>query len=508
MPREQRTATRKTAVNTTPAGQFKSGIVQSVQYQAVASEKSSGQKLAEGVGLVAKVAQVYGQSEIEKADKRTQIEQRAKGNFEGKEAAREIYLDILDKKIPLEERGQYYFDAITARNKGLGDVHSSYLESYMGALGSRTGMYQDINDEDIMTRKKQESLRYFRDLFSDESQLGTSPHDLLQLIRDSDQLGLSYNESAKFYVSEVAAMIKQNFQEDPNYNWKADVDSKLLIKSADGTVDFGKHPVYGKVIDELQSTLRTQARSNYTNNKATLVAKKRETQSTVLEMSLNFKSPGETLTYLQNNSEGFTVAEYNAEVAALTKFMGTSFNKVNNPDLVYDLKNSIIDGTFNRENLFEAKRELSESDYTAVLKAKSSFDKAIKSESVSQAQKYYNDQVATGKYIAGQEAMFTFTKEGAQQKKRYVELMQSRLQGFLTTEGWEALDVAQISKWSAEVVKIVVPSEGKGVGTPEVPKGGSTGPSKLMPDGFWYDGNGTRLDPQPPIDPNNKDNWD
>jgi len=201
------------------------------------------------------------------------------------------------------------------------------------------------------------------------------------------------------------------------------------------------------------------------------------------------------------------VGELNKAKAEINKFENTSFSLNDNPDLVFDFKNSIIAGDFNRLDLFEAKRELSKEDYTTLLNFKIAQDKAIKSESVSQAQKYYKEQVATGKYMAGQEAMFAFTAEGAQQKSRYVTLMQSRLQGFLATEGWEALDVAQISKWSTEVVKIVVPSEGKTGGTPESATGGTTGSSKLMPDGFWYDANGSRLDPQPFIDPNNKDNW-
>lgn len=461
MPREQRTATRKTAVNTTPVGQFKSGIVQSVQYQAVAPEKSSGQKLAEGVGLVAKVAQVYGQSEIEKADKRTQIEQRAKGNFEGKEAAREIYLDILDKKIPLEERGQYYFDAITARNKGLGDVHSSYLESYMGALGNRTGMYQDINDKEIMTRKKQESLRYFRGLFSDESQLGTSPHELLQLIRDSDQLGLSYNEAAKFYVSEVAAMIKQNFQDDPTYNWKADVDSKLLIKSADRTVDFGKHPVYGKMIDELQSTLRTQAHSNYNNKKAALVSQKKETEAATVKILLDpTKPPGTALENLYANSGGYTVGELNKAKADINKFENTSFNLNNNPDLVFEFNNSIMEGTFNKDLLLRLKNELSLQDYEAILKSKGDFDKSMKIENVQFTMKYFNDQVGTGKNTAGQENPFnTFTKEGSARRNDYVTGMNTYMAAYRTTGSLEDLTIEQINKWSDDILKRLLPTD-------------------------------------------------
>ena len=488
MPREQRTATRKTAVNTTPLGQFKSGIVQSVQYQAVAPEKSSGQKLAEGVGLVAKVATKlttdYATQENKERTLMESIRQEGLGRqYAGNELSR---IREEASQIPTKQRRAFLEKEFNKVNQGLQKNEALDSTYYGTVIRKLSGSLENLAtswDTEILAGQQQENIRLLGGTLTDDFNEGVETQDLIQKANDSGRF-TTRGDASKYVVSHISAMIKQNFQDDPTYNWKEAVDNNLLIKSKDGVVDFGKHPVYGKMIDELQSSLRTQAHSNYNNKKAALVAQKEETEAATVKILLDStKPPGTALENLYANSRGYTVGELNKAKADINKFENTSFNLNNNPDLVFEFNNSIMEGTFNKDLLLRLKNELSLQDYEAILKSKSAFDKSMKIENVQFTMKYFNDQVGTGKNTAGQENPFnTFTKEGSTRRNDYVTGMNTYMAAYRTTGSLEDLTIEQINKWSDDILKRLLPTDD---GNTKNSNGGAT-----VINGVPYDANG------------------
>jgi hypothetical protein len=467
MPREQRTSLNKTAVNEVPLGEFKSGVTKTVNMPTVAPTKSLGQSLAEGLNMVTKAATVYGQGEIDKDAKARSIEMRAKGNYAGKQEARRLYIEIRDKKIPIEQRGKFYFDGITAFNASLGDVHAGYLEGAMSAVGSRVGQYQDINDKEMTDRVDEETARNFNALFRTEVSLGATPHELLKLTRDS-KMGISYDDSAKYYVINRAAIIEQNFQDDPTYDWKTAIKNELRITSADKTVDFAKHPVYGVLIDNLEDTLKVQAKSNYTSNKAAAAESKRIGQEKILEMLLDDKVDNrDVLKYHQANKKGWTSKDWKEQEKSIKLFHGNGFSDINNTAYVATVKSWIVDDNYTDTKLFEdlADKSFTEAEYKEIIAFKMKHDKETQTVKASLAKQFFKAQMSTGKHAAGMEPMFTFVKEGAERKQRYVEIMNMHLQSFVSDKGWDELTTDQITKWSRETYGIVTQGMAKTGGT-------------------------------------------
>ena len=90
-----------------------------------------------------------------------------------------------------------------------------------------------------------------------------------------------------------------------------------------------------------------------------------------------------------------------------------------------------------------------------------------------------------------------FNKKGAAHQKSFVFEMNSRLQSFLTKQGWDELDVDTIAKWSKESNDIAL-----GVDT-----SGSTGNNITFKDGKYYNSNGIQVEDPNLVDATSASAW-
>ncbi|MCS5551279.1 MAG: hypothetical protein NZ811_07165 [Gammaproteobacteria bacterium] len=256
MPREQRTNLKKTAVNKTDLGIYESKPSGAVDMPSLTPVKSKGQALAEGLSMFAKGAQVVGQSQIDENAKRNAITQRYTGISAGKLEATRILQDLEDRKEPLAKYGEQLSIALGGANDRLGkegSVPAPYLEGYMSTLGSMLGAKQDgvqasLDADRLAEQHKKVRQGMKQDIFVN----GKSGVEALKDVQAA--LNLGNDDSAKFYLSNMIALIDQRADEDVNFDGQGAVNMFLKLTPEKGIV-FADHPVYGDMIEKAEAKL-------------------------------------------------------------------------------------------------------------------------------------------------------------------------------------------------------------------------------------------------------------
>ena len=500
MPREQRTNLKKTAVQETELGVFASKPSGAVNMPFVEPTKSKGQALAEGLSMAMKGAALIGQGKIDENSKRTAVLQRYEGMSAARAEALRIFDDLSDRGVTQDNYGAELSKSM--RNsmellKGKGQVNVSYLDGFSSVLGSKLGTKQDEVFKGLMANKLEKKHEIIRqgikiDLFTNNMDPLTSYKNM------QAALNVGNSEAGTFYVTNVAALIDQMADADPNFDWQGAIDKYLKITPEKGVV-FVDHPEYGKEIDKLEKELKIQSKANFTNAKNIRAENKVTVESQLLEMSINGSPIKDQIKYLQANHKtaGYSSKEYNAAITSIKKFGDTAYAASGNPKAVQFLKEAITDGNYTPLMLETHLGDLSKEDYNSVVTFKLTHDRAMKTEQGSQSKKYFTSQVATGKKVIGKMGLMGFNKKGAAHQKSFVFEMNSRLQSFLTKQGWDELDVDTIAKWSKESNDIAL-----GVDT-----SGSTGNNITFKDGKYYNSNGIQVEDPNLVDATSASAW-
>ena len=376
MPREQRTATRKTAVNTTPLGQFKSGIVQSVQYQAVAPEKSSGQKLAEGVGLVAKVATKlttdYATQENKERTLMESIRQEGLGRqYAGNELSR---IREEASQIPTKQRRAFLEQEFNKVNQGLQKNEALDSTYYGTVIRKLSGSLEDLAtswDTEILAGQQQENVRLLGGTLSDDFNEGVDMHALLEKGYNSGRFK-SRSDSSIYVFSQVASIIEQRIDADKDgtYNVAEDVKKYLSIKSADGIVDFEKTPKYKVIIDKLEAKQVAHTTSLIKKQKDYSAKVGNEAMVEALQLVLG-EGAGADETQLaeqllEDNRKHITAKQRGALVKQFRSLTQTGFQEVSDADAFLDARASASNGDLSSVDILKLSTSLTKEDVVKV----------------------------------------------------------------------------------------------------------------------------------------------
>ena len=376
MPREQRTATRKTAVNTTPLGQFKSGIVQSVQYQAVAPEKSSGQKLAEGVGLVAKVATKlttdYATQENKERTLMESIRQEGLGRqYAGNELSR---IREEASQLPKKQRRPFLEQEFNKVNQGLQKneaLDSTYYGTVIRKLSGSLETLATSWDTEILAGQQQENVRLLGGTLSDDFNEGVDMHALLEKGYNSGRFK-SRSDSSIFVFSQVASIIEQRIDADKDgtYNVAEDVKKYLSIKSADGIVDFEKTPKYKVIIDKLEAKQVAHTTSLIKKQKDYSAEVGNEVMVEAMQLVLG-EGAGADETQLaeqllEDNRKHLTAKQRGALVKQFRSLTQTGFQEVSDADTFLDARASASNGDLSSVDILKLSTSLTKEDVVKV----------------------------------------------------------------------------------------------------------------------------------------------
>lgn len=344
MPREQRVELNKGSPIEVEAGTFKSKPSGSVSMPYVVPKKSPGQALAEGIGMASKALAKVGQASADEKGKQLAITQRYTGISEGKSEATRIIKELDDKKTPLAKYAEKLALALGSANAKLGEgdsVSASYLEGYLSTLGTYLGAKQDSVqksiDIDVLENKRKNTRQGMKeDVFVN----GMSGVDALKSIQLA--LNLGNDDAAKWYISNMSALINQKSDEDVNFDGQAAVDKYLKIIPEKGIV-FADHPVYRDLIETLEAKLLSGKGSALKQQE--LLAKKitKDVTSKAMELVL---SPG---------SGPKQLLEAEALVSEASQYM-SGRERGNFVKLLRDLKQSGFASTSDPAILFKAKQ--------------------------------------------------------------------------------------------------------------------------------------------------------
>jgi hypothetical protein len=384
MPREQRTNLVKGAAIEVGAGTFQSKPSGSVAMPFVSPKKSPGQALAEGIGLAAKGLAKIGQSRADEKGKQAAIKQRYAGMSAAKVEASKILKDLKDKKTPLSEYATKLSLALGGANDKLGeesDVSASYLEGYLGTLGKYLGKKQDdvqaSIDADVLEVDYKNARQGMKeDVFVN----GVSGVDALKSIQAA--LNLGNDDAAKWYISNMSALINQMSDEDINFDGQGAVDKYLKLTPEKGIV-FADHPTYRALIETLEAELLAGKGSAL--KQQNLYAKQITKDVTSKAMSLILKvgaGPAELLeaeALVKANAKYMSGRELGTFVKLMRDLKQNGFAATSDPAVLFRAKQAAARGDSSFDQILALHPNLTSDDIGKVFQVKLDRDKTEES---------------------------------------------------------------------------------------------------------------------------------
>ena len=382
MPREQRTSLNKTAVNEVPLGEFKSGVAGTVSMPVVQPKKSAGQALAEGLGVAAKGIATIGQTKVEENNKRNNISQSAKGTLAGRTEAYRLIAEAKKNETSLEMLGETYAKGIGAANDSLGNadnINPAYFSSYMNILGNTLANEQAGNEKLLLAKQTEQDETEMSALLSaqfDSGMDGATMYDTLQ----NSHLNMTNADFGKFYVSKMAAIIKQKHQDDPTYDAQAAIDKTLKIVTKKGGVKFATHRTYGKTIDTLEKSIQTL--NNARATAADSAEKERInnwTNSSVYKLTVGNPTIADVQSINEElqaaTTEGVATEKFSKVANALSVHLERAgFGKTTEPEILSAFRQQATEGKLNQELLKYNKHKIKREDFLALLNTQSKYE--------------------------------------------------------------------------------------------------------------------------------------
>lgn len=388
MPRAQRTQLKKTEVLETPTGAFESKPVGTVDMPFVVPQKTLGQSLAEGLGVATKGAAAILQEDIDEKSRVTAIRQKAYGMTDAKEKA----LAIIDRKPKDISNATELFDFYkTEWNKSVkelseaDEVHSSYLEAFntvgLRYLADDHEKLLEVERDNKVLKSNQAAATLISESLADPSITGSALYEDIKQYYTGSLKNLK--EIGEHYVSHVTAIIKQNAQDNPAFDWDTAIKEKLEITTKDG-IDFAKHPVYGKSIDTLRTSLTTLNKSRvkaaedaqkeqdtlFVNENMHLLTLGKPTAAEVATLSTALQDP--------NIQKRLGTERYSKLINTLDSYLDQrGFGSVSRPDVYNAFLVSAKKGELDTALLAFNKSQLTQADYLRVLGEASKYDIAF-----------------------------------------------------------------------------------------------------------------------------------
>ena len=367
MPREQRVALKKTAVEKRELGDLSYKASGTVNMPKVEPAKSSGQALAEGIGLAAKGITYFAEGKSKERRKMEAIRQEGLGSSDAGQFAAEKIKEA--NNLPLREvlpdgttknpRREFLMKSLTEYNESMKsnkEIHPAYYEK---ALRKASTIFE-ANAQGWDKKLIQDNLEVSRDRLRDVMRLdftnGASTHELMQKAFDSQRFD-TRAESTEFTLKTIAAIIEENIQNDKTgtYNAQADIDVFLKIKSQDGVVDFATDPKYKEIIDNLEKDQKAHAADLLKQSKDFAKKKKDEITGLAMQLVLADNAGPDALRQaeklLETNANYFSGKERGTTVKLLRELTQGGYAPITDPNALAQARIAANNGTLTLDGM-------------------------------------------------------------------------------------------------------------------------------------------------------------
>ena len=374
----------------TQQGKLASTVTQASATPVIAPAPSSGQRLAQALNVgVTGATAVYG-----KVVEDENIKEAAYQTIEGSAAGIRYAQDVITKarELPLDQQSTYIrgkmeigLNEIKGKN-----VSKSYLSAYMNSFANNTNEFDAKANETLYLHKKEEDKLKTASMIVQQriaplgditdkdgkvigKQTKEDQHEaILNSIMAANDMDRA--KAGELYVESMGGYIKQQAENNPNYDWQAAISNELKILSKDKAVNYATHPTYGKLIDTLEShltTLTTARAAAYEKQKT-----KEAVQNTNGYLSVLYDdnvSP-ETITKVKsemfNNYKDYTVEQYKTINTAIEDARNEKgFATVSNPQFFNNMLSKATLGKIGLDGLPSYKAYLTKAEYNQVASA-------------------------------------------------------------------------------------------------------------------------------------------
>ena len=383
MPREQRVALKKTAVEKRELGDLTYKPSGTVALPTVTPEKSMGQSLAEGIGLAAKGLTVFAEGKSKERRKMEAIRQEGLGASDAGQFAAEKIKEA--NNLPLREvlpdgttknpRREFLMKSLTEYNESMKvnkEIHPSYYEKALRKASSIFEANAQAWDKKIIEDSLGQARNKLRNVLIMDLESGGSTHELLRKARDSQRFD-TRAESTKFALTTIAATIEENIQNDKlgTYDAQADIDKYLKIKSEDGVVDFATDPKYKEIIDNLESDVKAHAAALLQKSKDYAKAKKDEITGQAMQLVLqdgaDFDDLRQAEKLLETNAKLFSGKERGTTIKLLRELVQGGYAPVTDPNAFAEARVAANNGTLTLDGMTQYRGTLTADDAKVVV---------------------------------------------------------------------------------------------------------------------------------------------
>lgn len=371
----------------TQQGKLASTVTQASATPVIAPAPSSGQRLAQALGVgVTGATAIYG-----KVVEDENIKEAAYQTIEGSAAGIRYAQDVITKarELPLDQQSTYIrgkmeigLNEIKGKN-----VSKSYLSAYMNSFANNTNEFDAKANETIYLQQKEETKLKTASMIVQQriaplgditdkdgkvigKQTKEDQHeDILNKIMAANDMDRA--KAGELYVESMGGYIKQQAENNPNYDWQAAINTELKILSKDKAVNYATHPTYGKLIDTLESHLTT-----LTTARAAIAEKERtkeqvtNTNALMAELyqdGVSAETIGKIKTHMYQNPDKFTVEQYKTiNTAIKDAYDDSGYAKTSNPKFFNTLLSQATLGKIGLDTLPFYRNNLTKSEYNHI----------------------------------------------------------------------------------------------------------------------------------------------
>lgn len=462
MPRESRVQLNKQAIERTELGTLDYKATTPVDMPTITPLKSSGQSLAEGIGIIAKEGVKIMKSEADLRGQREAVMQRSKGNVAGLTEAKRIISEA--QKLPIADRRDFMFQQMENYRLSLNNtdaLHADYFDQALRVVGNELGKAYDNDLKDLQREQDTANELALVSLVNTDLEAmqmggeikGVNLVKMMQVSPTGEQLGKA--KTGELYVRIVGQNILEAVQNDPTFDYKTAINQAFNIEPTPG-VNYQTHPVYGQMIRTIEGQIDTIRDKQYSDVKKYYENKKAESDRGLT----TFAAEGDVvggLAYLEANKQFYTLSQYNSTKAAIKASTLNEFDQAEGDAATYAQQlNSISDGTFTLQNLLTQKSSLTKTQYDSVIKAYIEHGEAATTTAVATAKDTFKNLLTVGKGNARGGSIFGAAgPESVRKVKYYTQEMIRRRNEFVTNYGWKNLTSDIVNQWDQETMNLI-----------------------------------------------------
>ena len=441
---------------------------------------TSGQKLAQALGIVVDTGIKIGVPLIEDANEQEAAHQTIEGTLKGQRYA----LDVLNesRKLPEEERSAYIRGKMETSMQELknGQVSKAYLKSYLGAFSVHAGEYDRQVNESVyknnVTANQMKTANAIPTLFEQhllekdnlaKSNAALDPIALENMKATSTSTyyakeinrikaanpSLTTFEAGQLYFKSMSAYITEQQRLDPKYNGHEILATLANITTEDG-IRVGQNVAYKTEIDSTRATLTAINTQRYETEKLQRAETKQQTQSMIVNMALAGKTPTEINKFLEKHTVGWTLKEITDTKEEIKNYNSVVYPKQSDIKVYSTLDNKALSGTLTDKEIMENKEFLSYEDSKKLHEATQAAKESFKDAKSAAANDAFKAAVTAGAGATGQDSVFNMTKEGQLRRDVFNRRMYAFREEHLKANQYKHMyTTTDIFKWEEEAMK-------------------------------------------------------